>query len=155
MAELVAEMLRKRGETLATAESCTGGLIAKIITDMPGSSEYFVGGVVPYSNDAKVNLVKVDEQLLVDKGAVSAQIAEALAENARELFGADYAISTTGIAGPGGGTELKPVGLVYIGYADQSGTTSRKLKLVGSRERVRERSVLAALDLLRIKLAGK
>jgi nicotinamide-nucleotide amidase len=155
MAELVAGMLKKRGETLATAESCTGGLIAKTITDMPGSSDYFLGGAVPYSNEAKMNLLKVDEQLLVDHGAVSAEVAEALATNAREVFGADYAISTTGIAGPSGGTNEKPVGLVFIGYADSAGSTSRRLDLHGTRERIRERSVLVALDLLRVKLAAK
>ncbi len=155
MAELVATLLRKRGETLATAESCTGGLIATTLTDMPGSSVYFKGGVIPYSNEAKQNMVRVEEQLLIEHGAVSTEVAEALAANTRELFRTDYAISTTGIAGPGGGTPEKPVGLVYVGYADSAGVTSRKLELSGTRERIRERTVLAALDLLRIKLAAK
>lgn len=155
MAELVAKMLRERGETLVTAESCTGGLIAKVITDMPGSSEYFLGSAVVYSNEAKTRILNVDEQLLIDHGAVSSQVAEALAKNARGVFGADYALSTTGIAGPGGGTEEKPVGLVYLGYADEAGVTSRRLDLSGTRERIRERTVLAALDLLRVKLAAK
>lgn len=109
--------LKARGLTICTAESCTGGLIASRLTDIAGSSAYMLGGVVSYSNDAKMNLLKVKEQTLIDFGAVSEQTAGEMAQGARALLGADYALSVTGIAGPGGGTDTKPVGLTYIGLA--------------------------------------
>ncbi len=155
MPEIVARLLKAKGRTLATAESCTGGLIAKQLTDMAGSSEFFVGCVVSYSNSVKEQVLGVPAQLLSEKGAVSHEVAEAMALGALRLTSADYAISVTGIAGPGGATPEKPVGLVYIGYADQKGNVSaHKLNLFGTRERIRERSATQALDILRRKLLG-
>ena len=109
------EMLTRRNLTLVTAESCTGGLIGHALTDVAGSSVYFLGGIIAYSNEAKMNLLHVPEQTLIDYGAVSEQVVLAMASGAREVFRADLAVSVTGIAGPGGGTDEKPVGLTYIG----------------------------------------
>src|SRR5919107_467204 len=113
----VARLLEKRDATLALAESCTGGLLAKRLTDMPGSSAYFTEGLVTYSNEAKTRLLGVPEEMLAEHGAVSGPAAQAMAEGARRASGADYGLSVTGVAGPGGGTEEKPVGLVYVGVA--------------------------------------
>ncbi len=151
--EMVGALLKAKGKTLATAESCTGGLIAKMMTDMPGSSEYFVGSVVAYANDVKEKVLNVPRDLLVERGAVSHEVAEAMAWGVLRMTGADYAISVTGVAGPGGGTAEKPVGMVYVGYADkQDRVSAEQLKLFGTRERIRERSAMMALDILRRKL---
>ena len=151
--EIVGAMLKSQSKTLALAESCTGGLIAKMITDLPGSSEYFVGSVVAYSNEVKEKVLDVPRDILLEKGAVSHEVAEAMAWGVLRLTGADYAISITGIAGPGGATAEKPVGLVYVGYADKHDRVSaEQLKLFGTRERIRERSAMTALDILRRKL---
>lgn len=115
------ELLKTQGLTICTAESCTGGLIAHRITNIPGSSDYFPGGVVVYSNQQKQRLLHVREQTLIDYGAVSEQTASEMVQGARGLFGTDYALSVTGIAGPGGGTAAKPVGLTYIGLAGPDG----------------------------------
>lgn len=155
MAEIVGELLVNAGKTLATAESCTGGLIAKTLTDIPGSSNFYVGSVVAYSNKVKEQVLNVPASLLQSHGAVSSQVAEAMAKGVMEITGADYGISTTGVAGPSGGTTEKPVGLVYIACTGRYGVTSQKLSLFGSRQRIRERSAIAALDLLRRKLMGE
>ncbi|MGB5106953.1 MAG: competence/damage-inducible protein A [Candidatus Zixiibacteriota bacterium] len=153
MPEIVGALLRAKGKTVATAESCTGGLIAKMLTDMAGSSDYFRGSVVSYANEVKEKVLSVPKEVLATKGAVSHEVAEAMAVGVLKLAGADYAISVTGIAGPGGGTAEKPVGLVYVGYADKGGkVSSEKLSLFGTRERIRERSTMMALDILRRKL---
>src|SRR5699024_6603040 len=115
--QVVVEELKQRGLTLATAESCTGGLIGKRITDIPGSSACYVGGVISYSNDVKMQLLGVKQQTLSQYGAVSEQTACEMAEGVRRCTGADIGLSTTGVAGPDGGTEEKPVGLVYIGLS--------------------------------------
>lgn len=115
--EQLSDLLIQHNLTVATAESCTGGLVASRITDVAGSSAYMLGGVVAYSNAAKQALLKVREQTLIDHGAVSAETAMEMAAGARALLGTDYALSVTGIAGPGGGTPEKPVGLTYIGLA--------------------------------------
>jgi nicotinamide-nucleotide amidase len=155
MPEIVGKLLKAKGKTLSTAESCTGGLIAKMLTDIPGSSEFFVGSVVAYSNEIKERVLNVPPDVLLDKGAVSSEVAEAMAWGALTLTKSDYAISVTGIAGPGGATPEKPVGLVYVGYADrQDVVTATKLSLFGTRERIRERSAIQALDLLRRRLLG-
>jgi nicotinamide-nucleotide amidase len=152
--EIVGEMLKSRGKTLSTAESCTGGLISKLLTDISGSSEFFVGSVVSYSNSVKEKLLNVPKDMLIEKGAVSREVAEAMAWGVLRATGSDYAISVTGIAGPSGATPDKPVGLVYIGYADKSDKVSaEQLKLFGTRERIRERSAMQALDILRRKLS--
>ncbi len=140
---------------MSTAESCTGGLIAKLLTDVSGSSEYFLGSVVAYSNNIKQRLLEVPRNLLEAHGAVSVQVAEAMATGVRKAIGTDYGLSITGIAGPTGGTPEKPVGLVYIGCANPDGVTTKKLNLFGTRQRIRERSATIALDLLRKTILGK
>lgn len=150
--QVVGELLRKRGATLATAESCTGGLLAGRITEMAGSSEYFQEGVVTYSNEAKTRLLGVPATLIAAHGAVSEQVAEAMAKGVRERADATFGISITGIAGPGGGSEEKPVGLVYIGLADEAEVATRKFIFPGDRQFVRTLSVNAALDMLRRRL---
>lgn len=153
--ESVAGMaLRRAGWTVALAESCTGGLIAKRLTDIPGSSDYFAGGVVAYSNEAKVRILGVSQATLAEHGAVSAPVAEEMARGAAERFGATLAVSVTGIAGPGGGSEAKPVGLVYIGCALNGDVKSYRFQFSGSRERVRTLTSQAALDLIRRSALG-
>jgi nicotinamide-nucleotide amidase len=150
--EVVGLRLAVGGYTLAVAESCTGGLVAQRLTDVPGSSVYFREGVVAYSNEAKVRLLGVPSDLIAEYGAVSAPVAEAMADGARLRAETDFAVSVTGIAGPGGGTEDKPVGLVYIALSDDAHTEHRKLLLPGDRTLIRWRASQAALDLLRRRL---
>jgi len=138
------------GRTIATAESCTAGMIAARLTDRPGSSDYVAGGVVSYSNQAKVELLNVDPALLEAHGAVSEPVAEAMAAGALKRFGADTAVATTGIAGPGGGSAEKPVGTVCFSVMLADGPTlTRTLRLPGNRSDVRERSTTVAMHLLR------
>ncbi|HZY57636.1 MAG TPA: competence/damage-inducible protein A [Rubrobacteraceae bacterium] len=155
---VVGRLLTERGETLALAESCTGGLLAKLLTDRAGSSAYFVEGLVTYSNDAKERLLGVPHELLVEHGAVSEPVARAMAEGARENAGTDYGLSVTGVAGPDGGTEEKPVGLVFVGLSDEEGTAVERLDLSAwrrSREAIRERSADRAFDMLRRRILDK
>ena len=152
MEEIVGLRLAVNGFTLAVAESCTGGLIAERLTEVPGSSNYFREGVVTYSNEAKVRLLGVPADLIGEYGAVSAPVAEAMAEGVRERAETDFGLAVTGIAGPSGGTEDKPVGLVYIALADDAHTEHRKLLLPGDRQLIRWRASQAALDLLRRRL---
>jgi nicotinamide-nucleotide amidase len=148
-AVLVLERLRERGLTLATAESCTGGLVAARLTDVPGCSDVFMGGVVAYANGVKHAELDVPDDVLATHGAVSAETAAAMAEGARRRLGADLAVSVTGIAGPDGGTPEKPVGLVYLHAAGPDGERSLRLELPGDRETVRLRATTAALHLVR------
>jgi PncC family amidohydrolase len=134
--------------TVAVAESCTGGLVADAITDIPGSSGYFLGGVVSYSNDAKVALLGVSAEVLASHGAVSAQVGRAMAQGARERFSADLAAAVTGVAGPDGGTEAKPVGLTYVAIADAAGADVQRLVWSGDRAANKEASAAAVLELL-------
>ncbi|HEV2705256.1 MAG TPA: competence/damage-inducible protein A [Pyrinomonadaceae bacterium] len=152
MEEVVGLRLAVGGYTLATAESCTGGLIAQRLTEVLGSSTYFKEGIVAYSNDAKERLLGVPSDFIAEYGAVSAPVAEAMAEGARLRAETDFAISVTGIAGPTGGSEEKPVGLVYIALSDDAHTEHRKLMIPGDRQLIRWRSSQAALDLLRRRL---
>jgi nicotinamide-nucleotide amidase len=155
---VVGRLLTERGETLALAESCTGGLLAKLLTDRAGSSAYFVEGLVTYSNDAKERLLGVPHELLVEHGAVSEPVARAMAEGVRENAGTDYGLSVTGVAGPDGGTEEKPVGLIFVGLSDEEGTDVKRLDLSAfrrSREVVRERSANRAFDFLRRRILHK
>ncbi|GAC1402546.1 MAG: competence/damage-inducible protein A [Pyrinomonadaceae bacterium] len=152
MEEVIGLKLAVKGYTLATAESCTGGLIAQRITEISGASKYFLEGVVTYSNDAKINALGVDPKLLERHGAVSAEVAEAMAEGVRLRAKSDFGLSVTGIAGPDGGTPEKPVGLVYIGLSDDVLTEQRRLILPGDRQLIRWRASQAALDLLRRRL---
>ena len=152
MEEIVGLRLAVNGFTLAVAESCTGGLVAQRLTEVPGSSSYFKEGVVTYSNEAKVRLLGVPSDLIGEYGAVSAPVAEAMAEGVRERAETDFGLAVTGIAGPSGGTEDKPVGLVYVALADDAHTEHRKLLLPGDRQLIRWRASQAALDLLRRRL---
>lgn len=145
----VGQLLTRRGATLATAESCTGGLLGKLLTDRAGSSDYYLGGVIAYANEAKLDFLDVPPEVLDSHGAVSAESAQAMAQGARSRFGSGYALSITGIAGPGGGTDLKPVGLIFLGLAWEGGSATRKLQLTSDREQNRERSAYSALDFLR------
>ena len=157
MEEVVGKMLADSGKTLALAESCTGGLIGMRLTDVPGSSKYFLEGAITYSNEAKMRTLGVPREVLDSHGAVSAETAEAMAAGIREKVESDYGVSVTGIAGPDGGTKEKPVGTVFVGYADISGTRSLKITLPGDRYLIRWRSSQAALDYLRrqmLKVAG-
>lgn len=150
--EVVGRILRERNLTLSVAESCTGGLIADRLTNVPGSSDYFERGVVVYSNASKVVLLGVPPSLIEHHGAVSREVAEAMAEAIRKHANTSIGISTTGIAGPTGGSEQKPVGLVWIGYSDEQGTLALRFQLGEGRRRVKERASQAALELLRRKL---
>ncbi len=152
LASLVVEQLRSLEKTVALAESCTGGLLANSFTNVPGASKVFAGSAVCYANDAKVNLLGIPECLIAQHGAVSAECAAAMATCTIEKFGSDYAISVTGYAGPGGGTEADPVGTVYIGYASPAGVWSRRVVLPGDRRQVKLRAVNTALDFMRRQL---
>jgi nicotinamide-nucleotide amidase len=151
----VGRLLKERGETLALAESCTGGLLAKRLTDIAGSSAFLEEGLVTYSNESKERLLGVQREMLLEHGAVSAPVARKMAEGARKIAGTDYGLSVTGIAGPDGGTEEKPVGLVFVGLSDAEGAFAEKLDLTAwarSREAIRERSANRAFDLLRLRI---
>jgi nicotinamide-nucleotide amidase len=152
MEEVVGLRLAVSGFTLAVAESCTGGLIAHRLTEVPGSSTYFLESVVTYSNESKTRLLGVPPELIETRGAVSAEVAEAMAEGVKARAESDFGLSVTGIAGPGGGTEEKPVGLVFIALADDAHTENRRLMIPGDRHLIRWRASQAALDLLRRRL---
>ena len=151
--EVVSALLREKGRTLAAAESCTGGLIAKRMTDLPGASQVFMGGVVSYTNFVKANVLGVPQALLDEHGAVSEPVACAMAEGVRAVTGADYGISVTGVAGPDSDERGNAVGTVYIGLAGPDGTLCRLCHFgKRSRERIRGQSANTAFDLLRREL---
>jgi nicotinamide-nucleotide amidase len=150
--DVVGELLTERKLTIAVAESCTGGMIAHRMTNVPGSSKYFNRAFVTYSNESKIELLSVAKELIDQYGAVSREVATAMATGAKKNAGVDIALSTTGIAGPTGGTPEKPVGLVWIGYADSSGSLALKFNFGDHRLRFKERASQAALELLRRKL---
>lgn len=152
---VVAGLFKKTGATLSLAESCTGGLIAKRITDLSGSSTYFLEGLVTYSNRAKIDLLGVPAQLLEEKGAVSAEVAMAMARGAREKSGSDLALAVTGIAGPEGGSAEKPVGTVFMALAGQEQCRVRLFNFHGDREQVRLVTSFAALNWLRRELLAR
>jgi len=152
MEAVVGKLLTESGKTLAVAESCTGGLIAERLTEVSGSSAYFIEGAVVYSNEAKIRTLDVPREIIETHGAVSSETVEAMANGMRQKTRTDYALAVTGIAGPDGGTEEKPVGLVFIGYADESEIKSIKINLPGDRYLIRWRTSQAALDLLRRKI---
>lgn len=147
--EVVGRILTENRATIAVAESCTGGLLAERLTNVPGSSVYFLGGVVCYSNDLKSRLVDVPPSMIEAKGAVSPDVSLALAEGVRKLTGSRFGVGVTGIAGPGGGTPEKPVGLVYIGLADERGPRQKEFRFLGDRDRIRLFASQAALDMVR------
>jgi len=148
----VVTLLKARGQTVSTAESCTGGLVAQRITDVSGCSAVFIGGVVAYSNAAKTDLVAVPADMIARVGAVSPEVAQALAEGARRRFGTDYGIGVTGIAGPDGGTPEKPVGLVYLAVAYPGGCDVDRVNCIGSRSIVRHRASQTVLNMLRLRI---
>lgn len=150
--EVISSLLIEKKKTVAVAESCTGGLLAANFTDVPGSSKYFLGGIVAYSNEAKTKLVKVDSDLIKHHGAVSKQVAESLAKNVKQIFKSDYGIGLTGIAGPSGGSNEKPVGTVWIALSDGKSSYSQKFFLGEKRTIIRERALAKALEILYKKL---
>jgi nicotinamide-nucleotide amidase len=151
----VVRLLAERALTLAVAESCTGGLIGHRLTNVPGSSACFLGGVVAYHDRAKVDILGVDEDMLSREGAVSEAVAAAMARGVRRLLDADLGVGVTGIAGPSGGTPEKPVGTVFIALADRSGeTVARRYRWEGDREENKARSAQAALELVKDYLGG-
>jgi nicotinamide-nucleotide amidase len=147
--EVVGMYLVMKQKTVAVAESCTGGLVAERLTRVPGSSNFFLGGVVAYSNDLKTRLVGVPAELIAVEGAVSKPVAQALAEGVRRRTGASIGVSISGVAGPGGGTMEKPVGLVFIALSDDRSTEVRRFQFPGDRERVRTWASVAALEMIR------
>lgn len=142
----IGDHLRKNGWTLSIAESCTGGLINDRITDVPGSSDYYEGGMVTYSNDSKTKYLGVPSSDIKQYGAVSPQVAKKMAQGVRKAFGTTFGLSTTGVAGPTGGTEEKPVGLVFIGVSNGKKTWVIKLNLKGSRREIKEKATEKALQ---------
>lgn len=151
----LAALFREKGLTLSLAESCTGGLVAKRITDIPGSSDYFLEGAITYSNSAKERLLGVSPQLLADNGAVSSECAMAMARGMRKLSGSDIALAITGIAGPDGGSNEKPVGTVFFALATRSGCQSKMYRFSGSRNQVRTIAAFMSLIQLRRHLLGQ
>ena len=154
MEGVVGEMLKERGLALSLAESCTGGLIGNLMTNVSGSSEYFAGGVVAYSNQAKMDLLGVSPETLDQYGAVSDQTVLEMAAGARERFRTDLSLAVSGIAGPDGGTPEKPVGTVYIGMSDRNFSFSRRYAFSGARDQVKLNSAMMALDWVRRRLRG-
>ena len=147
--ENLAGLLQQKGETLSTAESCTGGMVASELVGLPGASVFFKGGACTYWNDAKRDILGVPQDTLDRFGAVSEETALAMAEGARRIYKTDWAVSTTGIAGPDGGTEEKPVGLVYIGCCVKGELTVKEYHFSGTRSQIREATTSAALILMR------
>ena len=149
---IIGRLFRKRGWRLSIAESCTAGLIGHRITNVPGSSDYFDGGVITYSNDAKRELLKVPEETITTYGAVSRQSAVAMAEGIRKLRGVEVGIGVTGIAGPAGGTAAKPVGLVYIALSSPVRVECKEFRFGGNRELIKLQASEAALSMLKMLL---
>ena len=147
--QVVGDGLRERGMTLAVAESCTGGLLSKRITDVPGCSDYYLGGVCSYANEVKMKVLGVKKETLDTVGAVSPEVAEQMAEGVAKALGADIGVGITGVAGPGGGTDEKPVGLVYISIWYNGQHYTRKMKSTNGRDRVRMQAASTALDMIR------
>ena len=146
--EQVGEILRMKKKNIAFAESCTGGLVSSKITDIPGSSDYFLGSIISYSNDVKITMLDVSPELINKHGAVSMQVARAMAVGIREFLDTDFAISVTGIAGPAGGTKKKAVGTVYVGFASRKTVKTKKVLCAGNRLVVKEKFAQVALKIL-------
>lgn len=151
--EVVGDLLRASGKTVSTAESCTGGMIASLLTSVPGASEYYPGSVVSYSNSVKENILGVPEEIIEKYGAVSPECVAAMAEGVRKLTGSDFSVATSGIAGPGGGSEGKPVGLVWVGISSDAGTRTVQFRFSNDRQRNVERFAASALNALRCVIA--
>ncbi|MEO0205388.1 MAG: CinA family protein [candidate division WOR-3 bacterium] len=148
LALLIGKRLLKKNLTLSVSESCTGGMLGSIITAIPGSSNYFRGGIIAYSNEIKNRIIGVKPFTLKKFGAVSKQTAQEMAQGVRRITKSDISISITGIAGPGGGTKTKPVGLVYIAVADRKNTVANRFVFTGNREQVRKKACFNALKML-------
>jgi PncC family amidohydrolase len=155
LARELVDALRETGRTISTAESCTAGGLAHEITRIPGASACFVGSVIAYANEVKTTLLRVPESTLARHGAVSAEVAEAMASSCLDLFATDIAVSITGIAGPGGGTPEKPVGLVFVAVAGEVAVLSRRFDFTGSRDEVRAQATTAALRMASAFLADR
>ena len=153
--EALGRLLSSHGKTLSSAESCTGGTISQLITSIPGSSEYFLGGVTSYANSVKTGVLGVPAEIIEKHGAVSSECVAAMAEGVRKLTGSDYSVATSGIAGPGGGTPEKPVGTVWVGVSSQKGTETYKVQYKGDRKRNIERSAAYALNSIRKKILNE
>lgn len=151
----IGKLLKGTGRTISTAESCTGGSIAALLTSVAGSSEYFLGSVVSYANSVKSGVLGVDEKIIEEHGAVSSECVAAMAEGVRKLTGSDFSIATSGIAGPGGGSDAKPVGLVWIGVSSHKSTETFSMVFKGDRKRNIERFAANALNILRKKLVNE
>lgn len=149
LVEEIGQVLRSKKKTLAVAESCTGGKLGDLITEVPGSSDYFLGGIISYSNDSKANLLGVDRETLKAKGAVSEEVALQMATGARRALGADIGVGVTGVAGPGGGTVTKPVGLVYIAVSSAEASVCKRNLFKGSRSSIKKQSAEKALAMLK------
>lgn len=155
LARRVGAACRDAGVRLGTAESCTGGLVAHLITEVPGSSDYFTGAIVTYANEVKIGLVDVPADVLTAHGAVSAQVARAMADGARRRLSVDIVVAVTGVAGPDGGTADKPVGLTYVAVADGDGDDVRRFVWDSDRSGNKRLSAAAALELVLSRLAGQ
>jgi len=149
MEKVVGTLLKKKKIRISIAESCTGGLLSHLFTNMPGSSTYYQGGIISYSNNLKFSLLKVSYELIKEKGAVSKEVAEEMAKGVRKICVTDIGIGITGIAGPTGGTPQKPIGLVYIALSTPQGEVSQKFLFSGNREDIKWKASQTALDLLR------
>lgn len=145
----IAQKLKKSHLTLGIAESCTGGLLSKTVTDLPGASKYFKGAIIAYNNDIKASILKINRSLISKYGAVSPEIANKMSEAARKQLNTDIGLSVTGIAGPGGGSKKKPLGLVYISASGKERFLAKKFHFKGSRAIIRKKTVESALQLLR------
>lgn len=153
--DCIGRLLAKHGMTVSAAESCTGGTISALFTAVPGSSDYYLGSVTSYANSVKTGVLGVDPKVIEEFGAVSSECVAQMAEGVRRLTGSDFSVATSGIAGPGGGSETKPVGLVWIGVSSQKGTETLKMVFRGDRKRNMERFAASALDTLRKKLINE
>lgn len=151
----IGKLLQGTGKTVSTAESCTGGSIAAMLTSVAGSSEYFLGSVVSYANSVKSGVLGIDENIIAEHGAVSSECVAAMAEGVRKLTGSDFSVATSGIAGPGGGSDAKPVGLVWIGVSSQKSTETFSMVFKGDRKRNIDRFAANALNILRKKLVNE
>ena len=151
----IGDVLKSKHCTLSAAESCTGGLISSLITSVPGSSEYYLGSVTSYANSVKQNVLGVPEEIIEQHGAVSSECVAAMADGVRRLMATDYAIATSGIAGPGGGSAEKPVGTVWVGVSSEKGTETYRLRFNSDRKRNIERFASSALHILLRKLRNE
>lgn len=153
--KIVSSKLKESNKTISVAESCTSGMLGEYLTRESGSSSYFLGGIMSYSNESKVNFLNVNENLIESYGAVSEEVAKQMAKNCRKKFGSDYSLSITGVAGPGGGSEEKPVGLVWIGYSDEEKTYAKKYIFTNDREANRQLSCGQAMTILNNELKNE